>query len=83
MNKNERTLYQDLPTGKFHSGVLTSYAFDLSYFDNQILNLLRSKRICSLNILVDQQQLYSSISFQLGALRICCDRLNNKRCLPP
>ena len=69
MNKNERTLYQDLPTGKFHSGVLTSYAFDLSYFDNQILNLLRSKRICSLNILVDQQQLYSSINFQLGALR--------------
>ena len=54
---NERALYQDIPVGKFHSAVLTSYTFDIAHFDNQVLNLLRGKRICSYNILVDQKQL--------------------------
>lgn len=69
MNKNERTLYQDIPVGRFHSAILTSFTFDIAHFDNQVLNLLRGKRICSYNILVDQLQLNSSINFNSGALR--------------
>ena len=65
MEKNEHSLFPDIPgsekTGKYHSAVLTTYAIDLIHFDNQLINRLHRKQICSVNVLADYNQLETSI----------------------
>ena len=54
MEKNEHVILLDIPSGgkngKYHSAVLTTYAIDLIHFDNQLLNMLHRKQICSINV---------------------------------
>lgn len=65
MEKNEHAIFQDIPlggrNGKYHSAILTTYAVDLIHFDNQLLNILHRKQICSINVFADAKQLDKSI----------------------
>ena len=67
MEKNEHAIFLDLPgggkNGRFHSAILTTYAVDLIHFDNQLLNMLHRKQICSINVFADAAQLEKSMDF--------------------
>ena len=64
MEKNEHAILLDIPSGgkngKYHSAVLTTYAIDLIHFDNQLLNTLHRKQICSINVFADTNQMDKS-----------------------
>lgn len=62
---NERSIYDDLPGRFYHSAVMTSYSFNLPYFDKQLLRRLQAKGIRSINLLVDQKQLNESTDFDI------------------
>lgn len=65
MNSNEHFIFQDIPSGtkksSFHSAVLTTFAIDLIHFDSQMINQLRRKQICSINIFADKNQFDNSV----------------------
>ena len=67
MEKNEHAILLDIPSGgkngKYHSAVLTTYAVDLIHFDNQLLNMLHRKQICSVNVFVDDCQMERSMEY--------------------
>lgn len=67
MEKNEHAILLDVPSGgkngKYHSAVLTTYAIDLIHFDNQLLNILHRKQICSVNVFVDSNQMDKSMEY--------------------
>jgi len=67
MEKNEHSIFLDIPMGKkngrFHSAVLTTYAIDLIHFDRHLLNTLHRKQICSVNILADYGQMAKSMEY--------------------
>lgn len=67
MEKNEHAIFIDIPNGKkngrFHSAILTTYAIDLIHFDRQLLNILHRKQVCSVNVLVDQDQLETEMEY--------------------
>lgn len=64
MEKNEHAILLDIPSGgkngKYHSAVLTTYAIDLIHFDNQLLNMLHRKQVCSINVFADTNQMDKS-----------------------
>lgn len=63
----EHHIFTDIPSGgkngKFHSAVLTTYAVDLIHFDRHLINMLHRKQICSINILVDANQLEKEMEY--------------------
>lgn len=67
MEKNEHAIFLDIPggrkNGKFHSAILTTYSIDLIHFDNQLLNMLHRKLICSINVFADLRQVDSAMEF--------------------
>lgn len=67
MEKNEHAIFLDLPSGgksgRYHSAVLTTYAIDLIHFDNQLLNMLHRKQICSVNVFADAHQMEKSMEY--------------------
>lgn len=67
MEKNEHAIFQDIPynggNGNFHSALLTTFTIDLIHFDTRVLNALRRKQICSINVLVDKNQLNQSLQY--------------------
>ena len=67
MEKNEHAIFLDIPSGgkngKFHSAILATYAIDLIHFDNQLLNLLHRKQVCSINIFADTHQMDKSMEY--------------------
>ena len=67
MEKNEHAILLDIPSGgkngKYHSAVLTTYAIDLIHFDNQLLNTLHRKQICSINVFADTNQMDKSMEY--------------------
>jgi hypothetical protein len=67
MDNNEHAIFLDIPSGgkngKYHSAVLTTYAIDLIHFDRQLLNILHRKQICSINVLVDYDQMEKSMEY--------------------
>ena len=70
---NERKIYLDIPGGRnsFHSAILTTFSFDFYHFENQVLRALKSKWISSVNVLVDQKMLDTSLgvsSFNVKAI---------------
>jgi hypothetical protein len=50
---NSRILLKDIPSGKFHSALLTTYSFNFYFFEQQVLRLLGSKGIHYVSVLVD------------------------------
>lgn len=67
MEKNEHSILLDIPSGgkngKYHSAILTTYAIDLIHFDNQLLNMLHRKQICSINVFADAHQMDKSMEY--------------------
>ena len=67
MDKNERGIFFDLPMvtkdGIFHSAVLTTFSMDILHFDNFLLNLLLRKKICSINVFVDINQMAEAMEW--------------------
>lgn len=67
MEQNEHNLLLDIPStgknGKYHSAVLTTYSIDLIHFDNQLLNMLHRKQICSINVFADNNQMEKSMQY--------------------
>ncbi|MBO7133471.1 MAG: hypothetical protein J6W06_04865 [Bacteroidales bacterium] len=66
----EKNIYDNLKKGIYHSAVLTSFSFNLSYFDNQILKTLRQKDIRSICLFVDQNQLDNGVIFDCATEKI-------------
>jgi len=48
-----RILLKEIPTGKFHSAIFTTYSINLYYLEQQVLPLLGSKAIHYVSILAD------------------------------
>ena len=48
-----RILLKEIPNDKFDSAVLTTFSFNFYYFEQQVLNLLSSKGIHYISVLVD------------------------------
>lgn len=67
MDKNERNIFIDIPAvkkdGSFHSAVLTTFSIDLVHFDNFFLNLLSRKKICSINVFTDLNQMAEAMEW--------------------
>ena len=67
MEKNEHAIFLDIPSGgkngRYHSAVLTTYTIDLIHFDNQLLNMLHRKQICSVNVFADAHQMGKSMEY--------------------
>lgn len=67
MEKNERGIFFDIPVvtknGMFHSAILTTFSMDLVHFDNFLLNLLHRKKICSISVFADTNQLADAMEW--------------------
>jgi hypothetical protein len=65
-----RILLKEIPSGKFHSAIFTTYSINLYYLEQQVLPLLGSKGIHYVSILADgtmlstQLELYGYLSQQ-------------------
>jgi hypothetical protein len=54
---NSRILLKEIPYGKFHSAIFTTYSFNFYYFEQQVLQLLGSKGIHYISALADANML--------------------------
>ena len=84
MNQNEHAIFLDIPTGrksgKFHSAILTTYAIDLIHFDHLLLNTLHRKQVCSVNVMVDSDQMNKSMEF---VSPMAMYKVGNEYCVSP
>jgi len=58
---NHRILLKEIPKGKFHSAIITTYSISLYYLEQQVLPLLGSKDIHYISILCDAKILTSQL----------------------
>lgn len=58
-----RILLKEIPSGKFHSAIFTTYSINLYYLEQQVLPLLGSKDIHYISILVDGTMLSSQLEY--------------------
>ncbi len=56
-----RILLKEIPSGKFHSAIFTTYSINLYYLEQQVLPLLRSKGIHYVSILADGAMLSNQL----------------------
>jgi|JFJP01.1.fsa_nt_gi hypothetical protein len=56
-----RILLKEIPTGKFHSAIFTTYSINLYYLEQQVLPLLGSKDIHYVSILADGAMLTTQL----------------------
>ena len=56
-----RILLKEIPTGKFHSAIFTTYSINLYYLEQQVLPLLGSKGIHYVSILADGDMLSTQL----------------------
>lgn len=65
-----RKLFQEIPgSHKFHSCVMTTYAFDFHHFESQVLRVLKAKHISNISVLVDNRMLEESLGFASAHLK--------------
>ena len=56
-----RNLLKDIPSGKFHSVIFTTFSLNLYYLEQQVLQLLGSKGIHYVSILADSRMLSNQL----------------------
>ncbi|MCC8407676.1 hypothetical protein LJ707_01965 [Mucilaginibacter sp. UR6-1] len=56
-----KVLLRDIPTGKFHSAISTTYSINFYYLEQQVLPLLASKGVHYVSLLVDGNMLSSQL----------------------
>ncbi|SEM72814.1 hypothetical protein SAMN05192574_101618 [Mucilaginibacter gossypiicola] len=61
-----KIILKDIPAGKFHSAVLTTYSIDLYFFEQQVLPLLGSKGVHYVSVLADGGMLSKQLSGYSG-----------------
>jgi len=57
-----RVLLKEIPHGKFHSAIFTTYSINLYYFEQQVLPLLGSKDIHYISVLADGNMLSNQLN---------------------
>lgn len=62
-------VFKEIPAGKFHSAILTTFSLDFYFLEHQVLRLLRSKSITNIIILADQKILHQSLGRLTGRLQ--------------
>ena len=50
---DQRQLIKEIPSGKFHSALMTSFSINLYYWETQLLRSLSSKGVNFVSALVD------------------------------
>ncbi|MDO1450345.1 hypothetical protein Q0590_28980 [Rhodocytophaga aerolata] len=65
----QRKLFNEIPNGKFHSCILTSYSIDFYFLEEQAVRTLRSKGIYNISVLVDEQMLDNNLGAFTSNLR--------------
>jgi len=68
---SEKKIFQEIPGGrnKFHSAILTSFAFSFHHFEYQVLKTLKQKWITNVSALVDLEMLNRTIGLASGGLK--------------
>ena len=69
---HERNLFNEIPNGKFHSAVCTSFSMNMYYWDLQVVKSLNAKGIENIGVLVDDECLSEQLelfTFQIGNKR--------------
>lgn len=56
-----KILLKEIPSGRFHSALFTTYSINLYYLEQQVLPMLGSKNIHYISILVDSNMLSSQL----------------------
>ena len=57
-----RILLKEIPSGKFHSAIFTTFSVNLYYFEQQVLPLLGSKGIHYISVLADSNMLNDQLN---------------------
>ena len=68
----ERNFFNEIPSGKFHSAVCTSFSMNMYYWDLQVVKSLNAKGIENIGVLVDDECLSEQLelfTFQIGNKR--------------
>ena len=66
---HERNFFNEIPSGKFHSAVCTSFSMNMYYWDLQVVKTLNAKGIENIGILVDDECLSEQLelfTYQIG-----------------
>lgn len=69
---NERNFFNEIPSGKFHSAVCTTFSINMYYWDLQVVKALNAKGIENIGILVDDECLSEQLelfTYQIGNKR--------------
>ena len=69
---HERNFFNEIPSGKFHSAVCTSFSMNMYYWDLQVVKSLNAKGIENIGILVDDECLSEQLelfTYQIGNKR--------------
>lgn len=69
---HERNIFNEIPSGKFHSAVCTSFSMNIYYWDLQVVKNLKAKGIENIGILVDDECLSEQLelfTYQIGNKR--------------
>ena len=69
---HERSFFNEIPSGKFHSAVCTSFSMNMYYWDLQVVKTLNAKGIENIGVLVDDECLSEQLelfTFQIGNKR--------------
>lgn len=69
---HERNFFNEIPSGKFHSAVCTSFSMNMYYWDLQVVKALNAKGIENIGILVDDECLSEQLelfTYQIGIKR--------------
>lgn len=69
---HERNFFNEIPSGKFHSAVCTSFSMNMYYWDLQVVKTLNAKGIENIGILVDDECLSEQLelfTYQIGNKR--------------
>lgn len=69
---HERNIFKEIPGGKFHSAICTSFSMNMYYWDLQVVKNLKAKGIENIGILVDDECLSEQLelfTYQIGNKR--------------
>lgn len=69
---HERNFFNEIPSGKFHSAVCTSFSMNMYYWDLQVVKSLNAKGIENIGVLVDDECLSEQLelfTYQIGNKR--------------
>ena len=64
-----KQIFDEIPSGKYHSAILTTYCLDFHFFEEKARRQLQSKGIINISVLADDNMLQTGIGNFTGNLR--------------